>query len=650
MTEYVKKKKLDTMPRIPIMGSLDLTYRCNNDCLHCWLRIPPDSPEKDRELSIDEIRHVVKEARQLGCRSWSISGGEPMLRPDFYEIFDFITSHSSDYTLNTNGTCITPRTAQLLKRKGSKMVAIYGATADVHDRVTCLPGSFESAMRGFAYLKEAGAGFTVQIVPMQESSFQLQAMEDLAKSLSHDYRIGAAWFHLSACGDPRKNREIREQRLPPRTVVELDTPDPSSEESSQNPDTEHYSHGEEDDRLFAGCVQGRREFHVDPYGSMSFCSFVKDPQLRYDLRRGSFQEAWDVFIPSLSGRVKGGKEYLENCGACENRSECRWCPVFGYLEHGRFSAKVEYLCDVAEEESRYKQEWIKDHRRYYGIAGITVKVESDLPITESTFDPKFEPFRMEKPGDDVISIRHHFSLPRLRNQDMGTEVYRRSPWAIYRNGSSWIYLGIPPQEGEKKIDRLAVINDSHTRVRIFSPDEKLFRQGRLSSLTMFPTDQILLARILADREGCYIHSSGVKMDGKGFLFVGHSEAGKSTTVNMLKGKAEILCDDRIIVRKMAEEFRIYGTWSHGDVPDVSAASAPLRAILFLKQSQDNRIVPVDDKKESVQNLLACLVKPFETSDWWEKSLSFIEILVKGVPCYTMYFNKSGEIIEPLRSL
>ena len=61
------------------------------------------------------------------------------------------------------------------------MVAIYGATADVHDRVTRNPGSFEAAMRGFAYLKEAGVGFTVQIIPMQENYHQLQAMEDLAK-------------------------------------------------------------------------------------------------------------------------------------------------------------------------------------------------------------------------------------------------------------------------------------------------------------------------------------------------------------------------------------------------------------------------------------------------------------------------------------
>ncbi len=650
MTEFVKRKKLEKLPRLPLEGNLDLTYRCNNNCRHCWLWVPPNAPEKDQELSSDEIKHIVEQARSLGCRKWTLSGGEPMLRQDFSEIFDFITSHSNDYSINTNGTFITPQIAQLMKRKGFKMVAIYGATAEVHDRVTRNPGSFEAAMRGFAYLKEAGVGFTVQIIPMQENYHQLQAMEDLAKSLSSNYRIGAAWFYLSACGDTRKNQEIREQRLPPKTAVELDTPDLSYEESLNNSEGGHFSHVEGDDRLFASCIDGRRDFHIDPYGTMSFCCFVKDPQLRFDLRKGSFQEAWDEFIPSISEKVRGGEEYSENCGSCDKRKECRWCPVYGYLEHRRFSAKVEYLCDMAEENQKYRKEWMNNHRRYYGIADMTIKVESDLPFTETTLDPKFEPFRLKESGEDVISIRHHFSLPKLEKQDLGKEVYRRAPWAIYRKGQSWIYLGISPTEGDNSLHRVAVFDDNHTHVRIYSPDDKIYQKGNLGSLTMFPTDQILLARVLADREGCFLHSSGILMDGKGLLFVGHSDAGKSTTVKMLKGLAEILCDDRIIVRKKPEGFKIYGTWSHGEVPDVSAASAPLQAILFLKQSQDNRIVPVEDKKESLQNLLACLIKPYVSSDWWEKTLSFIEALVQGVPCYNMYFDKTGKIIKSLRSL
>jgi MoaA/NifB/PqqE/SkfB family radical SAM enzyme len=91
-------------PRLPLKGSIDLTYRCNNRCRHCWLRTPDGSGE----LSTQEIIALVDDARAMGCREWAISGGEPMLRPDFVEIFDYITSHAKSYSLNTNGTLITP--------------------------------------------------------------------------------------------------------------------------------------------------------------------------------------------------------------------------------------------------------------------------------------------------------------------------------------------------------------------------------------------------------------------------------------------------------------------------------------------------------------------------------------------------------------
>ncbi|MCK4837008.1 MAG: radical SAM protein, partial [Candidatus Aminicenantes bacterium] len=81
-----------------------MTYRCNNNCRHCWLRLGENASQKKKELTLTEIRSIVDEARALGCQRWAISGGEPMLREDFSEIFDVLTRKSVTYTLNTNGT------------------------------------------------------------------------------------------------------------------------------------------------------------------------------------------------------------------------------------------------------------------------------------------------------------------------------------------------------------------------------------------------------------------------------------------------------------------------------------------------------------------------------------------------------------------
>ena len=647
---YLETKKLNILPRLPLEGSVDFTYRCNNNCRHCWLRIPPQSREKRRELSFEEIKNIVDEARKMGCRSWSISGGEPMLRSDFLEIFDYITNHSGTYSINTNGSLITPKIAKSLKRKGTKMVALYGATAEVHDHITRSPGSFEATMRGFRYLKEAGTGFTVQLIPMRNSYHQFQDMIKLAESLSKHYRVGAAWLYLSACGDKEINAEIMRQRLSPKEVIELDKPDLSYEEWMDEEAGSSCHNTNNNGYLLSSCIATRRDFHIDPYGKMTFCCFIKDSSLRYDLKKGSFKECWEQFIPSLAKKVKATKEYKENCGSCGFRKDCRWCPVYAYLEHRRFDAKVNYLCAVAKKNREFKEDWQKKHRRYFKIAGVTIQVDSDLPFGAATFHPKFKHFEVKGPGEDTISIRHHFSLPDLNGRDLGREVYRKAPWAVYKKGDSWIYLGISPAQGDKKLHRVVVFNAEHTRARIYNDNEGAFLKGNLHSLTLFPTDQILLARILADRQGCYLHACGVNFEGKGLLFAGHSEAGKSTMAGLLKGKAEILCDDRIIVRRHEKGFKIYGTWSHGDVPDVSADSAPLEAIMFLEKADKNRLTELKEKKEITKRILGCLIKPFVTADWWDKELSLITKISVQVPCYVLEFDKSGRITDLLKKL
>ncbi len=290
-----------------------------------------------------------------------------------------------------------------------------------------------------------------------------------------------------------------------------------------------------------------------------------------------------------------------------------------------------------------------DCRRYYQIAGITIQVDSDLPITDTTFKSKFRSFRVDGKGEDTVIIRHHFSMPDISNWDLGEEIYRETPWAIYRKGDSWIYKGILPGEDDE-IWRLAVFSHDHTRVEIYSVNAGAFHRGNWYSLTAFPTDQILLARLLADRAGCYLHSGGVILDGKGLLFTGHSDAGKTTMVTMLKDEAEVLCDDRIIVRKSPDGFRVYGTWSHGDLAQVSANSAPLRAITFLEQASENRLIPISDKREIIRRLLSYLIKPLVTADWWEKTLTVIENLIREVPFYVVRFDKSGDIVDVLRDL
>jgi hypothetical protein len=214
---------------------------------------------------------------------------------------------------------------------------------------------------------------------------------------------------------------------------------------------------------------------------------------------------------------------------------------------------------------------------------------------------------------------------------------------------------------DAELHRVAVFDAGHTHGTIYSlpRDAEFVRTDGWYSLSLLPTDQLWLAPLLADRNAALMHSAAVILNGQGLLFIGHSEAGKSTTVTLLTNgghtqgaplEVEILCDDRNIVRRWDEGWRVHGTWSHGDVENVSSASAPLRAILFLHQDSRNAITLLTDRKESRKLLLGTLIKPMVTAEWWQKELHVLERLVNEVPCYTMHFDKSGAIVRELLSV
>ena len=334
-----------------------------------------------------------------------------------------------------------------------------------------------------------------------------------------------------------------------------------------------------------------------------------------------------------------------------SRPNCRWCPAFAYLEHRDHSARIDYLCAVARETGAVREERRRSHRRYYAIGGLTVRVDADLPITDATFHSKFELFRTDRPNGDLITIHHHFALPQLEGEDLGLQVYRQPPWAVYRKGKAWIYLGIYPHPGDERIHRVIVFSDDHTRAHIYNPTAELFHYGHVDSLLLLSSDQIVLARVLPALGGAFVHAAGLAVNGRGFLFAGASEAGKSTITMMLRNRAKILCDDRMIVRRDAGGgFRIHGTWSHGDVPQVSPESAPFAGLFFLRQAGENRLERIEDRRAVIRDLLPRFVRPLVTADWWDRVLVIAEEIAAQVPCYNLYFDKSGRIVESLEEL
>lgn len=293
----------------------------------------------------------------------------------------------------------------------------------------------------------------------------------------------------------------------------------------------------------------------------------------------------------------------------------------------------------------------KKYLRYFKITDLTIQIETDFPTNSHTFHRKFNLFEISASGQADVCIRHHFFLPDGYGAGFDRELYHKIPWVIYRKSKTWIYQRISPlRNAPDRVKQVAVFNSDYTLADIYHRTDEEFLKGSLESLSLLTTDQIFLSHVLSNRDSCYLHACGVNFDGKGLLFAGDSGSGKSTIAAMLTESAQLLCDESIIVKKQSSGFRMFGTWSHGDLPEVSSGSAPLKAVLFLEKSQKNTLIPIKSKKEKTRHLLRCLVKPFISTHWWENTLSLIEKLADEIPCYILQFNKDRALIEMLRKV
>jgi radical SAM protein with 4Fe4S-binding SPASM domain len=629
---------------LPVRASLDITYRCNNQCRHCWVSVPRIETGQDEELCLSEWTAIIDQARAYGTREWAISGGEPMLHPDFEPLYEYVTDKAVHCSLNSNGTLITPRLARLLRKPGAKMIALYGADAVVHDHITRTEGSFEAALRGMAYLREAGADYIVQVVPMADNYHQLKEMISLAYDLNSQVRIGAAWLYLSARNNAEQNREISQQRLDATDILRIDAPSFAYDPVGNSCQGVGKNHGS-----FASCIEDGNQFHVDPCGRMSFCSFIKDPRLSVNLKEKSFQEAWEQSLPAML-HADFTSDAGRDCQACDLQAECNWCPAYAFLENRRYDRPIDYLCGLAAERKAMHVRWLTNHQRYMQIAGMSIRLDSDLPIQDSTFIPNMQPFEMTETASPSMVISHHLGIPEIRKAHSWKKVWDRQDLTVFRNAHCWVYQAQDRLSPDVPLTQFTTIaNSDHSQVRVYMSSDAFWRKGSLESLSVFPCDQALFARFLANHGGMIVHASGLVLNGHGILFVGRSGAGKSTMASLLRNHAAILSDERNVIREQEDGLYLYGTWIHSSVASVSPGPAPLAAVFFIHQHAENHIRLAADMENNRVRLLSCLIQSHSDADWWGSLLPLVNKVVRTVPCYDLFFDKSGGILPVLQA-
>jgi len=304
---------------VPIAVHLDVTYRCNERCIHCYL------DHNDRgEMTTAEIKGVLDQLAGAGVFFLTFSGGEVFLRRDFFELLEYARRLLFNVKIKTNAVMIRENEAQKLRELGvdTLQISIYSHRAEVHDAITKLPGSFDRSITAIRFLRDRGLKVTIANVLMTGNLGDQYHLQKLAAELGVHYTVDPTITPMMD-GDTSvlslriPGEELREVFRNPALVGNMEEfcapPNPPTSD-----DLEGYS-----------CSAGHSFCYISPYGDVFPC--VQFPLPSGNLRRQKFVDIWN-HSPQLNEVRSIQAKDLTVCSSCSHVSSCTRCPGLAYME------------------------------------------------------------------------------------------------------------------------------------------------------------------------------------------------------------------------------------------------------------------------------------------------------------------------------
>jgi radical SAM protein with 4Fe4S-binding SPASM domain len=327
--------------RVPFSGMLELTGRCNLGCAHCYLG--PQSRQWERrgeELSTERWQGIIDEVAAAGCLYLTFTGGEPMLRGDFSQLYRHARRRGIVVGVMCNGTLVTDEVVQLLRDSPpiSIEISLYGATRETYEAVTGKPGSFARCLDGVRRLLDAQLPVKLKTVLLTTNRDEIGKMRKLAESLGVTFRIDGAVFPCL----PDQDQAPLSLRVPVEESVERELSDPQTvrnwheylELRALEPSAALAT------RLYR-CGAALTDFFIDAQGRVSPC--LMTTLYRYPLEGRSFLSLWEGELLGVR-RKQPGKAYA--CSTCEAVVVCGACPGLNYQENGDEQEPSRYVCET----------------------------------------------------------------------------------------------------------------------------------------------------------------------------------------------------------------------------------------------------------------------------------------------------------------
>jgi hypothetical protein len=224
-----------------------------------------------------------------------------------------------------------------------------------------------------------------------------------------------------------------------------------------------------------------------------------------------------------------------------------------------------------------------------------------------------------------------------------------SLWILFRDGADFVFDFVSPALSANPYKRMRVSSDF--RVATITLNREVLRDHHPIFALEYPADELLVTNYLANGLGVEVHGCGlVDFETGGYLFLGHSGAGKSTTAKLWQSlrDPEILSDDRIILRLAEDGLWMHGTPWHGEAAFAAPAKVRINRIFILEHAAKNEITQLT-RSRAVGELFARSFPPFHSAAGLERTVGFLEQILNRVPCYQFQFVPDASAVEKVIS-
>jgi len=305
---------------IPLSVQLDLTYRCNERCVHCYL-----DHEDHGEMTTADIKHLLDQMAEAGVFILTLSGGEIFLRKDFFEILEHARfERQFCVKLKTNAIMIHEREAARIRDIGveSVQISIYSHRPEVHDGITLVPGSLQRSLDAARFLKSQGLRVIFANVLMVHNSQDYRGVRALAAEMGVECTLDPT---ITPMMDG--NRSVLSLGVHPDTLHEV------FRDKALVGEVDEFctiaAPGDENALSALPCSAGHTTCYVSPYGDVFPC--VQFPLATGNVRTQRFLDIWrysDRMNEVRSIRLK----HLTTCSSCSHIAGCSRCPGLAFME------------------------------------------------------------------------------------------------------------------------------------------------------------------------------------------------------------------------------------------------------------------------------------------------------------------------------